>query len=70
EPAPPPSAGVPVSVNTPTGSRPGTTGPKTGDDSNAALYIVLMAAGGLVVVGATIYLIASNRKRKKTKQTA
>ncbi|MCL2060154.1 MAG: hypothetical protein FWH01_14070 [Oscillospiraceae bacterium] len=68
EPAPPPSAGVPVSVNTPTGSRPGTTGPKTGDDSNAALYIILMAAGGLIVLSATIYLLVAVSRRKRMKK--
>jgi len=41
------------------------TGPKTGDDAETALYVTLLAVGGIVAVGATIYLIAG-RKRKKT----
>ena len=39
-------------------------GPKTGDDTNITLYIILIVIGGGVAAGAGIYLAASRKRRK------
>ena len=51
----------------PGAGRPGVTGPKTGDDTNALLLIILLIAGGTLAAGAVIYLIVSG-KRKSVRQ--
>ena len=44
--------------------RPGIIGPKTGDESNTMLDIILFGAGGLLVIGAAITLIAGKKRDK------
>ena len=63
-----PAAGEPAAGD-PAGSRPGVTGPKTGDDTNTILYVILLAAGGVLVVGALLYLI-TGKKRKSLQNNA
>lgn len=45
------------------GSGSGGTGPKTGDDSNNTFYIVLLVLGGVLVIGATLYLVAGKKHK-------
>ena len=49
------------------GSRPGITGPKTGDSTNMLLYIILVAAGAILAAGALIYIAVSGSKKKPRK---
>ena len=44
--------------------RPGIDGPKTGDDSNMALDIILLAAGGLMVICTTASLIIIGKRKR------
>jgi hypothetical protein len=41
----------------------GLLGPKTGDDSNAALYIALLALGVALVAGSAAYMLRPRRKK-------
>ncbi|MCL2060360.1 MAG: hypothetical protein FWH01_15140 [Oscillospiraceae bacterium] len=45
--------------------RPGIFGPKTGDEANAALYIMLLATGGALVIGALAYLMVAGKRKKQ-----
>jgi pilin isopeptide linkage protein len=38
--------------------------PRTGDDTNTALYIIMLALGGVSTIGATTYLLKSGKRRK------
>ena len=40
--------------------------PKTGDNSNAALYLILLAVGAALVIAALVYLTVSRQRRKAT----
>ena len=62
-------AGTGTHNATPAAARPGIFGPKTGDDTNATLYIALFAAGGLLVAGALVFIVI-NKKNKKRKTIA
>jgi hypothetical protein len=44
-------------------------GPKTGDDRNSALYLILLISGGALSTGASIYLVAGEKKRKEINDT-
>ena len=46
------------------GGKPGVTGPKTGDNTNTALYIILMIVGGILAAGALGYIIISGTSKK------
>jgi len=41
-------------------------GPKTGDESNTALYAVLSGIAGITALGSACYLLAGKRNRKET----
>ena len=43
-------------------NQPAPGGPKTGDDSQAALYLVLLCAAGIAAAGSAIYLLPRRRK--------
>jgi len=49
----------------PPGNQP-ENGPKTGDESQTALYIALFCAAGIVLLGSMIYLLVSRRRGKET----
>ncbi|MDR0841500.1 MAG: hypothetical protein LBN26_09010, partial [Christensenellaceae bacterium] len=49
-----------------TGTGTGTNGPKTGDDSQATLYRVLLYLAGTVALGSVAYLLASGIQDKRT----
>ena len=60
----------------PDGQRPGDSktgglkeGPRTGDDFNPGLYIALLALGGALAAGGTVYLTASGRRKGGYKRT-
>ena len=44
--------------------RTGVDGPKTGDESNATLYIILFASGSLLVAGATLFLLIGKKRKR------
>ena len=44
--------------------RPGIDGPKTGDDSNMTIDIILLASGGLMVIGTTVFLIIVGKRKR------
>jgi pilin isopeptide linkage protein len=49
-----------------TGTGTGTNGPKTGDDSQATLYRVLLYMAGAVALGSAAYLLLSGRQSRRT----
>jgi pilin isopeptide linkage protein len=44
----------------------GIEGPKTGDDSNGALYAALLISGGVITIAAAIYLFAAGKRRRRS----
>ena len=66
-----PDPSTPTNPTGPSGpsgpSNPG-TGPKTGDDTNTTLYIVLLAAGMAMTGAAISYLIMGRKNGKKAKR--
>jgi len=46
------------------GTKPGGDGPKMGDDWNAAYIIALFALGGVLVIGAAVYLLVYGKRKK------
>ena len=56
-------------VGSPAVAKPGVFGPKTGDNTNALLYIILLAAGGALATGALIYLLVCGRDKKINRLT-
>jgi pilin isopeptide linkage protein len=58
------SGGVP-GPGDPKPDGPKIDGPKTGDDSNAKLFSVLLAIGGMLVTGALVYLGSRGNRRGK-----
>jgi pilin isopeptide linkage protein len=63
-----PSGPVPPGPSDPTSptgpSNPG-AGPKTGDDSNATFYLILLSLGAALMGGALVFLIKGAKKKKK-----
>jgi len=53
----------------PTTKSSGEDGPKMGDDSQTAPYIVLLGAAGIAVLSSVIYLLTSRRRRRETTNT-
>jgi sortase B len=45
----------------------GVTGPKTGDDSNTDLYIILLIAGGIFAAGGTVFMMAGRIRKGAAK---
>ena len=46
----------------------GKDGPKTGDDTDKTLYVMLFAAGSVLAFCATVYLITSGRRKRRNKR--
>ena len=49
-------------------SRQGVGGPKTGDNANTVLFIMLTAMGGVLAAGASAFLIINGKKKKAGQQ--
>ena len=44
--------------------KPGLDSPKTGDETDNTLYIILLISGGILVTGSAVYLIQTAKRRK------
>ena len=71
-PAPPGGKdGPPVDNSFPPGNgyvdvgKPGGSGPKTGDEANTILYILLFVSGGVLVIGSLILMISGKKKNRE-----
>ena len=61
-PAPPPPTTVPAPPAT---KPPAAGGPKTGDESQPALYIALFSGAGVLLLACLLYLLLANRRGKR-----